>query len=179
MSELYFTSSVLTGANRPIRDYYSPKPKLVSSLNLNIVSDGSDDDDEDDDGRSSIRTIDDGRFRGNRSFINGQQWNGGTPSPPPPPPPPLPPLQRVFSSDAFDQEPYAVANRKDVILKTANMERSMLAEAEKQIESFCPDILLKHLKANPLGQTSSSSYHAACMLVDISGFSLFSGNSTH
>ena len=66
-------------------------------------------------------------------------------------------------------------NREMVRLGSGLMERSMLTEAKKQIASFCPDVLLKHLKENPLDSVSSSSFTAAVMLVDISGFSIFSG----
>ena len=48
------------------------------------------------------------------------------------------------------------------------------------VKSFCPDILLTHLLSRPVEepilQESASTFHAACMLVDISGFSKFSSS---
>ena len=49
-----------------------------------------------------------------------------------------------------------------------------------EVLSFCPNLLIKHLMsrvdADEVLETSKSTFHAACMLVDISGFSSFSGS---
>ena len=49
-----------------------------------------------------------------------------------------------------------------------------------EVLSFCPNLLIKHLMsrvdAEEVLETSKSTFHAACMLVDISGFSSFSGS---
>ena len=66
-----------------------------------------------------------------------------------------------------------------VKLGSSPMERSMQTVAKAQIESFCPNILLKFLESRILNQepleSVSTPIQAVCMLCDISGFSKFSG----
>ena len=71
---------------------------------------------------------------------------------------------------------------KDTVASTSSKQVPAGYNSDLQVLSFCPNLLVRHvisrilIKDEDLSEVSSSSVQAACMLVDISGFSKFSGS---